>query len=99
MNAWMDGIKREELEKACKKKDHKVRARMAAARMVRVPNMSVGETASLQVRCPAWVRRTSSRFGPAKILVIETYDPVYYCVCVTVLFGAYEKQVVISQIE
>ena len=59
----MDGIKREELEKTCKKKDHKVRAKMAAARMVRVLNMSVEETASLQIRCPTWVRRTSSQFG------------------------------------
>ena len=33
----MDDIKREELEKACKKeKDHKIRTRMVAVRMVRV---------------------------------------------------------------
>ncbi len=52
MNAWMDGIKREEPEKACKKKDHKVRAKMAAARVVRVLNMSVEETASLRYAAP-----------------------------------------------
>ena len=53
----MDDIKREELEKTCKKeKDHKVRIRMVAVRMVRVLNMSVEETANLQVRCPTWVR-------------------------------------------
>ena len=40
----MDGIKREELKKACKK-IHKVRARMAAVRMVQVLDMSVEETA------------------------------------------------------
>ena len=51
----MDDIKREELEKACKK-IHKVRTRMAAVRMVRVLNISVEETANLQVRCPTWVR-------------------------------------------
>ena len=35
----MDNIKLEELEKACKKeKDHKVRTRMVAVRMVRVIN-------------------------------------------------------------
>ena len=46
----MDDAKREELEKACKKeKDHKVRARMVAVRMVRVRNMSVEETADIQV--------------------------------------------------
>ena len=53
----MDDIKREELEKACKKeKDHKVRTRMVAVRMVRVLNISVEETANLQVHCPTWVR-------------------------------------------
>ena len=52
----MDDTKREELEKTCKKeKDHKVRARMVAVRMVRVLNMSVDETASILVRCPTWV--------------------------------------------
>ena len=49
----MDDIKREELEKACKKeKDHKVRTRMVAARMVRVCNMSVDKIASIPIRCP-----------------------------------------------
>ena len=53
----MDGTKREELEKACKKeKDHQVRTRIVAVRMVRVLNMSVDETASIRVRCPTWVR-------------------------------------------
>ena len=53
----MDDMKREELEKARKKeKDHKVRTRMVAVRMVRVLNMSVEEAASLQVRGPTWVR-------------------------------------------
>ena len=38
----MDDIKLEELEKACKKeKNHKVRTRMVAVRMVRVLNISV----------------------------------------------------------
>ena len=57
----MDDIKREELEKACKK-IHRVRARMVAVRMVRVLNMSIEETASLQVRCPAWVRDWLRRY-------------------------------------
>ena len=53
----MDDTKREELEKACKKeKDHKVRTRIVAVRMVRVLNMSVDETASILVHCPTWVR-------------------------------------------
>ena len=53
----MDDTKREELEKACKKeKDHKVRARMVAVRMVRVLNISVDETADNLVRCPSWIR-------------------------------------------
>ena len=47
----MDDIKREELEKV-HKKIHKVRAKMVAVSMVRVLNMSVEETASLQIRCP-----------------------------------------------
>ena len=58
----MDDTKLEELEKACKKeKDHKVRARMVAVRIVRVLNISVEETANLQVHCPTrvrdWLRR------------------------------------------
>ena len=52
----MDNIKRKELEKACKKKDRKVRARTVAVRIVRVLNMYVEETANLQVRCPTWIR-------------------------------------------
>ena len=46
----MDDIKREELEKACKK-IYKVRARMVAIRMVRVFNMPVWDTASLPKIC------------------------------------------------
>ena len=58
----MDATKREELEKACKKeKDHKVRTKMVAVRMVRVLNMSADETASILVHCPTrvhnWLRR------------------------------------------
>ena len=59
----MDDIKREELEKACKKeKDHKVRTRMVAVRMVRVLNISVEETASILVRCSTWVRDWLRRY-------------------------------------
>ena len=59
----MNDTKLEELEKACKKeKDHKVRTRMVAVRMVRVLNMSVDETAKIQVRCPNWVRNWLRRF-------------------------------------
>ena len=59
----MDDIKREELEKACKKeKGHKVRTRMVAVRMVRVLNISVEETANLQVHCPTWVRDRLCRY-------------------------------------
>ena len=59
----MDDTKREELEKACKKeKDHKVRTRMVAVRMVRVLNMSVEETASILVHCPTWVRDWLRRY-------------------------------------
>ena len=57
----MDDIKREELEKACKK-IHKVRTRMVAVRMVRVFDMSVEETASIQVHCPTWVRNRLRRY-------------------------------------
>ena len=47
----MDDIKREELEKAYKKeKNHMVRTRMVAVRMVRVLDMSVEETASITIR-------------------------------------------------
>ena len=50
---WMDDIKREELEKACRnEKNHKVRTKMVVVRMTRVLNMSVEETASIQVCCP-----------------------------------------------
>ena len=53
----IDDIKWEELEKVCKKeKDHKVQTRMVVVRMVRVLDMSVEETASLQVWCSTWVR-------------------------------------------
>ena len=59
----MDEIKREELEKACKKeRDHMVRTRMVAVRMVRVLGMSVGDTADIQVRCPTWVRDWLRRY-------------------------------------
>ena len=54
----MDDIKRKELEKACKK-IRKVRARMV---VVRVFNMSVEETASIQVRCPTWIREWLRRY-------------------------------------
>ena len=59
----MDDIKREEFEKAYKKeKDHKVRTRMVAFRMVRVLNMSVEGAANLQIRCLAWVRDWLRRY-------------------------------------
>ena len=59
----MDNSKLEELEKACKKeKDHKVRTRMVAVRMVRVLDMSVEEAASPQVHCPTWVRDRLRRY-------------------------------------
>ena len=48
------------LEKACK--NYKVRTRIVAVRMVRVLNMSVEETANLQVRCPTWVRDWPRRY-------------------------------------
>ena len=57
----MDYIKREELEKV-RKRTHKVRVKMVAVRMVRVFNMSVEETATLQVRCPMWVRDRLRRY-------------------------------------
>ena len=59
----MGDIKREELEKACKKeKDYKIRIRMVAVRMVRVRNMPVEETASILVHCPTWVRDWLRRY-------------------------------------
>ena len=65
----MDDTKREELEKACKKeKDHKVRTRMVAIRMVRVRNMSVEETAIILVHCPTWIRdRLRTHLGDSQI--------------------------------
>ena len=56
----MDDTKREELEKVCK--NYKVRTRMVAVRMVRVLNMFVEGAASLQVRCPTWVRDRLCRY-------------------------------------
>ena len=59
----MDAIKREELEKVCKKeKDHKVRVRMVAIRAVRVFNMSVEEAASIQISYLTWVRNRLHRY-------------------------------------
>ena len=59
----MNDTKREELGKACKKeKDHKVRARMVAVRMVRVRNMTVDEVADIQGRSPNWVRNRLRRY-------------------------------------
>ena len=57
----MDDTKHEELEKACKK-IRKFRARMVTVRMVRVLNISVEETANLQVHCPTWVRDWLRRY-------------------------------------
>ena len=54
-------MKREELEKACKE-NRGIRTKMVAVRMVRVRNMSVGETASLQVRCSTRVREWLCRY-------------------------------------
>ena len=45
-----------------KEKNHKVRARMVAVRMVRVRNMSVSETADIQGRCPNWVHNLLRRY-------------------------------------
>ena len=59
----MDNTKLEELEKAYRKeKNHKVRARMVTARMVRARNMSVSETADIQGRCPNWVHNLLRRY-------------------------------------
>ena len=58
----MDDIKREEPEKVCKKKDHKVRTRMVAVRMVRVLNISVEETANLEVHYLTWIRDWPRRY-------------------------------------
>ena len=57
----MDDIKREGLEKTCKR-NHEVRTRMVAVRMVRVCNMPVEETADILVRCPTWVRNWLHRY-------------------------------------
>ena len=62
---FADNIKSmlEELEKAYKKeKDHKVRTRMIAVRMVRARNISVDETADILIRCPNWVRNWLRRY-------------------------------------
>ena len=48
----MNDTKREELEKACKKKCHNVHARMVAVRMVRILNMSVEKTAAFRYGAP-----------------------------------------------
>ena len=64
----MDDTKREELEKACKK-IHKVRARMAAVRMVRVLDMSVDEITHIQVRCP--------RGPPFAALAVPTFSEAH----------------------
>ena len=59
----MDSTTLEELEKAYKKeKNHKVRTRMVAVRMVHVRNMSVEETADILVRCSMWVRNWLRRY-------------------------------------
>ena len=63
----MDDIKREELEKACKKeKDHKVRTRRLPFAWCGVLNMSVEETASILVRCPTWVRDRLRRYDEGR---------------------------------
>ena len=70
----MDDIKREELEKTCKK-IHKVRARIVAVRMVRVLNMSVEETASIQVHCPTWIRDWLRRYDEEGLLDLQMRQP------------------------
>ena len=57
----MDDIKREELEKVCK--NYKVWTRMVAVRMARVLNIFVEKAASLQIRCPTWVREWLRRYN------------------------------------
>ena len=57
----MDDMKRDEVEKTCKK-IHKVHARMVAVRMVCVRNMSVSETAYIQGRCQNWIRNLLRRY-------------------------------------
>ena len=60
----MDNIKQEELKKAYKKeKNHRIRARMVAVRIVQVRNMSVEKAARLQVRCST---RVCGRFAPLR---------------------------------
>ncbi len=60
----MNDTKREELEKACKKeKDHKVRARMVAVRMVRVRNMPAEGAADIRGRSPNWIHRWLRRYN------------------------------------
>ena len=70
----MDDIKREELEKACKK-IHKIRARIVAVRMVRVLNMSVEETASIQVHCPTWIRDRLRRYDEGGLRDLQMRQP------------------------
>ena len=56
----MDDTKLEEPEKAYKKEEnHKVRVRMVAVRMVRVQNMSVGETACIYTEDQKFVHSVS----------------------------------------
>ena len=57
----MDDMKREEVEKTCKK-IHKIQARVVAVRMVYVRNMSVSETAYIQGLCPNRVRNLLHRY-------------------------------------
>ena len=57
----MDAIKREELEKACKK-IYNVHTNMVAVCIVCVFNMSMDETASIQARCPTWIRGWLRRY-------------------------------------
>ena len=59
----MDKTKREELEKAYRKeKDSGVVPRMPAVHMVRVREISIGETAANLMRSERWVHKWLKRF-------------------------------------
>ena len=68
----MNDTKREELGKTCKKeKEHKIRARMVAVRMVRVPNMSVDEVADIQRRSPNWIRNRLCHYNDGDLKCVQ----------------------------
>ena len=78
----MDDAKLEELEKAYRKeKNYRIRIRMLTVRMVRVRNMSVGETADTQTCYPTRICNRPLRYDDGGPHIPRSHQEVVPCRC------------------